>query len=260
MRPGAAKSGEKTGLRAIAALIGACTLLVTGCAGHQVPPTTRPVSVPAQAPAAAKSPVEPGEPRGVIHVVERGQTLWRIARAYGVDLDELARINRIEDPTDMGIGLRLFVPGATVVLEVPPADYVEPAGDADWLWPVRGGRLVSGFGAPRRTHRHQGIDIGGRRGEPVLASRAGVVIYSGSGMRGYGKTVILDHGDGTETLYAHNHTLAVRNGQRVVQGQRIAGVGRTGNASAEHCHFEVRLGDRAVDPMLYLRPTREAHR
>ena len=246
-------------LRASMVSIVAAVLLTVGCAaGHGQTPHSTPSTVEARAVESAAGT----DPAGVTHVVERGQTLWRIARAYGVELDELARINRIEDPTDMKIGLKLFIPRAVAVLDVPPADIAAAPGpgEADWVWPVNDGAMLSGFGAPRRTHRHKGVDIGGRHGQPVLASRAGRVVYSGSGMRGYGKTIIVDHGDGTSSLYAHNSVLLVRLGERVEQGQSIARVGRTGNATTNHCHFEIRLNDRRVDPMRWLTPGRRAAR
>jgi murein DD-endopeptidase MepM/ murein hydrolase activator NlpD len=258
MKPGIPIAGGLVVLRASMVSIVAAVLLTVGCAAGHGQTRSMPSAVEARAVESAAGT----DPAGVTHVVERGQTLWRIARAYGVELDELAQINRIEDPTDMKIGLQLFIPRAVAVLDVPPADIAAAPGpgEADWVWPVPDGPMLSGFGAPRRTHRHKGVDIGGRHGQPVLASRAGRVVYSGSGMRGYGKTIIVDHGDGTSTLYAHNSSLVAADGQRVTRGQRIARVGKTGNASTDHCHFEIRLGDRAVDPLLYLRSQREARR
>jgi lipoprotein NlpD len=211
---------------------------------------------------AAASPV------GVWHVVSEGQTLWRIARVYGCDLDELARVNGISDPTALEEGRPLFVPGADRVREVPaypaPIDDVPPElatpGGGGFDWPVAGGRVLSGYGARRRTHRHQGIDISGRPGQAVLAARSGRVVYSGSTLRGYGKTIILDHGDGLRSLYAHNSKLLVREGTPVERGQVIARVGRTGNASTEHCHFEIRRHDRAVDPLSFLTVPTESTR
>ena len=210
---------------------------------------------------------------GVDHVVTRGQTLWRIAKVYGVEIEELARVNGIPDTSSLETGQVLFIPDAAEVLDVPaypaPLDSVtagsSPAaagddGNGKWLWPVKNGEILSFYGAPRRTHRHQGIDIRGRSGQPVLATRPGRVTYSGSGMRGYGKTVIVDHGNGMTSLYAHNSSLLVRKGQRVKRGETIARVGRSGNASAEHCHFEIRRRDKPVDPLSYLKPTREARR
>jgi murein DD-endopeptidase MepM/ murein hydrolase activator NlpD len=214
---------------------------------------------------------QPATTDGVNHVVERGQTLWRIARTYGVDVDELARVNGISDSARLEVGQVLFIPNAKEALDVPPypapldSGATVPTAPDDpvgggWIWPVQNGEILSYYGAPRRTHRHQGIDIRGRSGQPVRAARSGRVTYSGSGMRGYGKTVIIDHGNGLSTLYAHNSNLLVRKGERVERGETIARVGRTGNASTDHCHFEIRKRDRPVDPLTYLAPAREARR
>ena len=248
------------------------SLVAVGCAGggtrHPVE-STPPTSV---SPPPATVNVDAAAV-GVDHVVLRGQTLWRIAKVYGVEIEELARANGISDTSSLETGQVLFVPGAAEVLNVPayPApldsasaaprpEKVDDPGSAKWLWPVKHGEVLSYFGAPRRTHRHQGIDIRGRSGQPVRATRPGRVTYSGSGMRGYGKTVIVDHGRGLSSLYAHNSSLLVRKGQRVERGEVIAKVGRSGNASTEHCHFEIRRRDKPVDPLGYLRPTREARR
>jgi murein DD-endopeptidase MepM/ murein hydrolase activator NlpD len=85
-----------------------------------------------------------------------------------------------------------------------------------------------------------------------VAARAGRVVYSGDKLSGYGKLVILDHGDGLQTLYAHGLELLVRVGDAVEKGQPIARVGRTGNATTEHCHFEIRKDRLPVDPLPYL--------
>jgi len=265
--PGAAAAGAACVFLAVCAL-----LTMAGCGGPYSP-RREPATVPAPPPEHRVADTEPTR-TGVNHVVERGQTLWRIARAYGVDPEELARLNGIDDPTRIETGQVLFIPGATAVLDVPP--YVPPVApdlsgagdprgteepDGSWLWPVSRPRLLSGFGVPRRSRPHQGIDVRGDTGDPtVVASRAGRVAYSGSGMSGYGKTVILDHGDGISSLYAHNSRLLVREGESVKRGQAIARVGRTGNATAVHCHFEIREHGRPVDPLSYLEPDREARR
>jgi murein DD-endopeptidase MepM/ murein hydrolase activator NlpD len=192
----------------------------------------------------------PAGPDGVVHVVERGQTLWRIARTYEVPLDELARANGIADPARLSVGDRLLVPGASALRFVPPS--LPPAVAGAWDWPVHGGAVLSGFGAPRGGRRHSGVDIAGRAGQPVLAVRDGRVLRS-EAMGAYGRTVIVDHGDGLSSLYAHNADLLVRPGDLVRRGQPIARVGRTGRASTEHCHLEIRQGDVPVDPLPYLR-------
>jgi murein DD-endopeptidase MepM/ murein hydrolase activator NlpD len=235
-----------------AAILG--VLLIAGSLVSCAAPQRRP----------ADSATEVQESDGVYHIVRPGQTLWRIARAYGVSMEELARANGIDDPTRVETGRPLYVPGATEVLNVPaypappPPAALPQSVTGEWRWPVVHGKILSYFGAPRRNHKHAGIDIDGRRGQKVLASRAGLVSYSGNTMRGYGNTVVIDHGDGFHSLYAHNDRLLVKVGQRVERGQPIALVGRTGNASGDHCHFEIRREAVPVDPLLYLMPPREA--
>jgi len=198
---------------------------------------------------------------GITHRVERGQTLWRIARSYGVEVNELVQANGIADPTQIETGQEIRIPGATGQIEVAVhRPRKARARDADWRWPVANGRVLSYFGAPRKTHRHAGVDIVGRPGQAVLATRRGTIVYSSDDMRGYGKTVIIDHGDGIRTLYAHNSKLLVRVGEKVRAGQTIARIGKTGNASTEHCHFEVRRETTPIDPLRYLIPEVDAIR
>jgi murein DD-endopeptidase MepM/ murein hydrolase activator NlpD len=248
-------------------VLGLLLLSSLGCAGSKRPAVEQPFSVPAtRVDAAETAESEPATTGEVVHVVQPGQTMWRIARTYGLTPEELARANGIQDPTCLEVGQALVIPGASTVLEVPEAfETIESPSrsgtvQSDWIWPVPRGEIISYFGAPRRGHAHGGIDIRGARGDMVFASRAGRVVYSGSGMRGYGKTVIVDHGDGYSSLYAHNSKLLVQVGQRVERGQPIARVGRSGNASGEHCHFEIRHNDNPVDPLLHLFPPVEARR
>jgi len=247
-----------------AALLTGATWLAVGCAGaHR---ETLPVRAVAPSPAARDTDPVPG---GVRHTVLAGQTLWRIARVYGVTVETLARANRIDQPTSLEIGQRLLVPGAPALLEVPPYPAPLPGDPVAaptlpdgrrFVWPVEGGRILSSYGVPRPNHRHQGIDIAGRPGQPVRAAAPGRVVYSGSTLRGYGKTVIIAHDDDLRSLYAHNSVLLAREGEQVKRGQTIARVGRTGNASTEHCHFEIRRNDVPVDPMPWLKTETESTR
>lgn len=214
-------------------------------------------------PAAAAAPVEPETdelPPGVFHRVLPGQTLWRIARTYELSLEQIVEANSILDPSRISAGDMIWIPGVRDTLDVEVHIPERVAALGEWIWPVRNGTVLSGFGASRRNHRHGGIDIKGAARQPVLASRSGRVVYAGTGLRGYGKTIILDHRDRMQSLYAHNSVLLVRHGERVEQGQTIARVGRTGNATTDHCHFEIRLNDRRVDPIRWLTPGRRAAR
>jgi len=198
----------------------------------------------------AETAPRPPQTTVVIHVVEAGQTLWRIARAYGLTVDELAEANGILDPTQIEVGQQLVIPGALTEVEVPINPV--PTVVRGWRWPVDNGEIISSYGAWRSHGHHKGVDIRGRHGQPVKAVRAGTVTYSGSSMRGYGKTIIVNHGDGLTSLYAHNSSLLVQVGQSVDLGDPIARVGHTGNASTDHCHLEIRRHDRPLDPLTFL--------
>ncbi len=132
---------------------------------------------------------------------------------------------------------------------------------SELLWPVDGGRLWRGHGTVRsmvvtkrgaratgRRRHHEGIDIGAPAGTPILAANGGLVVYSHNGMAGYGNVVVITHGDGTLTLYAHCTATFVVAGQHVNQGQVIAIVGDTGLAHGAHLHFEYRVNGVSQDP------------
>ncbi len=132
---------------------------------------------------------------------------------------------------------------------------VQPSGSGAMIWPISG-PITSEFGW--RTHPitgdqrfHSGLDIGGDYGIPVHAAQAGTVTYAGW-ISGYGNTVIIDHGGGVTTLYGHNQSLAVGEGQSVAQGEVISYCGSTGNSTGPHCHFEVRQNGEPVSPYGYL--------
>jgi len=210
---------------------------------------------------------------GVWHEVKRGQTLWRIARTYGVDLYELADINNIEDPARIRAGTRLFIPGAKKVVDVKP--YRAPAivdtkgvkGEKATVtkivhgstgnsacgvklaWPLDG-VLTSRFGM-RSKRRHDGIDIAAPMGTPVKAAAKGEVVYA-KFTGGYGNLLILKHNDRLLTIYAHLKEFLVDTGDRVEAGQVIGRVGDTGRATGPHLHFEIRLDREPRDPLLFL--------
>jgi murein DD-endopeptidase MepM/ murein hydrolase activator NlpD len=148
----------------------------------------------------------------------------------------------------------------------PPEAWVAAVGSApasDLLWPVQGGRVWRGFGTvrgiargphgrlrrTRRTHAHEGVDIGAAAGTPIVAANDGLVIYSDNGMTGYGNAVLIVHADASVTLYGHCSATFVVPGQHVARGEIIAAVGDTGLAHGAHLHFELHVGGSAVDPL-----------
>ena len=120
---------------------------------------------------------------------------------------------------------------------------------AGFIWPVDG-VVVSGFGM-RWGRMHEGIDIAASSGTPIRAAASGTVIHAGW-LGGYGNLVVIDHGNGLATAYAHASSILVGVGQQVAQGETVSLVGSTGHSSGPHLHFEVRINGVAVDPLLYL--------
>lgn len=119
-----------------------------------------------------------------------------------------------------------------------------------FIWPLDKFTFMSGFGI-RRGRRHDGIDIAAKGGTPVKASADGKVVFSGR-MRGYGNLILLKHDNNYFTAYSHNRENLVNKGKNVKQGQVIAKVGRTGRATGNHVHFEIRQGQQAMDPLHFL--------
>ena len=239
--------------------------------------------------AAAPSIARPG----VTAVVKRGDTLYRIASANGVQAKDLAAWNGITEPYTIYPGQRLkLYPGsggaatsapvasskppsarpasraasatkpATSTVVAKPAD-TKPAppkpaaprpapapaeSPVKWRWPAEG-ELISRYVAGEPTK--QGIGIAGSSGAAVRAAGDGVVVYSGSGLVGYGELVIIKHNDEWLSAYGHNRTRLVNEGQLVKAGQQIAEMGRSG-APRDMLHFEVRYNGKPVDPLLYL--------
>jgi murein DD-endopeptidase MepM/ murein hydrolase activator NlpD len=130
---------------------------------------------------------------------------------------------------------------------------VESATGADYQfdWPVDDARLSRGFSLAAR-HSHWGIDLANVRGTPILAAERGRVIYTGNGFHGYGNLIVIEHGDEWATLYSHLSKIEVTEGQMIVRGEKIGQMGRTGRASGNHLHFEIRHFRQPVNPLAYL--------
>lgn len=214
---------------------------------------------PASSPPGWLRAVPDAEAVGVFHQVEAGQTLGKICRLYGADVQEVAEVNGIDDPDQIQAGQRIFLPDAKPIAG--GARPEEPAGkgsaaaksikrfEGKFAWPVDG-VLTSRFGI-RHGRRHDGIDIGAPEGTPVRASAAGKVLFVGK-QGGYGKLVIIKHADRMITVYAHNRANRVKEGQTVTQGQVIAEVGQTGRATGPHLHFEIRQATKPRNPLFFL--------
>lgn len=175
------------------------------------------------------------------YLVRQGDNFHSIAFAFEISVERLKAANPWLDPANLAPGMRLTIPRGMVSENVPQA-----AGHAGFIWPLHNLNISSGFGY-RYSGLHEGVDLRAPRGTAIRASAAGRVVFSGR-KTGYGRMIIIDHGNGMETVYAHNASNRVGHGQQVEQGQVIASVGRSGNATGYHVHFEIRRDGRAVDP------------
>ena len=122
-------------------------------------------------------------------------------------------------------------------------------------------RYTSGFGKRRdpingRTRNHNGQDLAGRPGTPILATADGTVIFAGR-QSGYGNLVKIQHGFGYQTVYAHLRNIEVKQGQTVARGDLIGGMGNTGRSTGTHLHYEIRIGGTAVNPMPYMKAAKD---
>lgn len=202
-------------------------------------------------------------PYGIYHTVKKEQTFYRICKTYGVSEGEVARLNDIDDPTQIKVGQKIFIPGASMELRV---EAVTPgvreeayetrvktptkkSRKVKFIWPVDG-VVYSKFGWRKGKH-HDGIDISAPEGTPIKAVEAGKVIYSDR-LKGYGKLIIIKHEGRYSTVYAHNKANLVKEGDLVEKGQVIGRVGKTGKASGFHLHFEIRQNKKPVDPLPFL--------
>lgn len=138
-------------------------------------------------------------------------------------------------------------PSAAPAKPEPPTAAVDRDPESlDFIWPARGG-LLAKFSEPSS----KGVDIGGKPGDPVLAAAAGQVLYTGTGIRGFGKLIVIRHDNGFSSVYAHNREILVKEGQNVARGQRIAEMGDS-DADRPKLHFEIRKSGKPVDPLRYL--------
>jgi len=299
------------------------------------------------APTGKSAPPTVGQSKEVTkyHAVQKGDTLYSIAKIYGIDYKDLAEWNNIENPGTINVGQQLIVsspnqmtkpsvfalpdpePSSTVPQSIPETTSIsneEPAaaavtllkvepkslklpyseqaisqlqesenvlptaisnsinknptepdrttetttstkttrtyssegwsdtatkprdsGGVEWIWPTEG-RVSSHF-----SESTKGMDISGKTGQPVLASAAGKVVYSGTGLRGYGQLIIIKHNSAYLSAYAHNNKLLVKEGQTVSRGQKIAEMGNT-DSKLVRLHFEIRKNGKPVDPLKHL--------
>ena len=218
----------------------------------------------------------------VIRIVQQGDTLYSVAFDAGIDFRQLAQWNRIGEPYIISVGQRIrltkpdnFVARATgpnsssggglnassraggtsgstvssrsVSSSTRASSISAGATPTSWLWPVTG-KVI---GTYNPSVGRKGIDIAGAAGSTIKAAASGRVVYSGTGLRGYGEMLILKHSEEFLSAYAHNRRILVKEGEQVQQGQKIAELGNSGT-DKYMLHFEIRRLGQPVDPSQYL--------
>ena len=192
---------------------------------------------------------------GVHHTVVQGDTLDSIAQQYKAEISAIieCEYNSVESPYNLSLGQKLIVPGGKKpyqahVVHVYSGPIPEGAtkGTGGFGWPTSG-TVTQGF-----KPMHMAIDIGAPTGTSIVAADSGYVVKTGWSEYGYGKYVVIDHGNGFQTLYAHLHTVLVQVGQSVGKGERIGSMGATGRATGPHLHFEIRHNSIQRNPFGYL--------
>ncbi|MDD3032043.1 MAG: peptidoglycan DD-metalloendopeptidase family protein [Atribacterota bacterium] len=183
------------------------------------------------------------KPKGVIHYVQKGETLWQISRKYQVSVQSITSANQISESGRLLVGQRLIIPntGSSSI------------SSRSFIWPLNG-LVTSQFGIRTLGNRrdyHTGIDIDAQTGALIKAAESGKVSFSGY-INGYGNVVIIDHAGGYSTVYAHSSSNLVEEGQEVTKGEVICKSGSTGNATGSHLHFEIRENGKPVNPLNYL--------
>jgi LysM repeat protein len=183
---------------------------------------------------------------GVRHIVESGDTLSGIVKTYDGKLSEVREYNNFKDDDSLSVGDEVIIPNGNIAhtsdsrnsnsnSSTPTQQITSPTRSGYYTHPAPGSIVT------QQTHGYNGIDFGAGYGTPIVASAAGSVVISRTGWNGgYGNYVVIDHSNGTQTLYSHNSQNRVSVGQSVEKGQIIAYVGSTGRSTGNHVHFEVR--------------------
>jgi lipoprotein NlpD len=246
--------------------------LLAGCsASWRAPVESRGSSPPSTSSATVRKPTtaSPARLRGDSYRVRRGDTLHGIAWQSGIDYRAIARWNGLRPPYRIYAGQTLSLkPPAARRAPPPTPQAAKPApraakttvdsrsqatasGSLRWAWPTEG-KIVSRFKAsdPLRS----GIKIAGEQGRKIRAAESGKVVYSGSGLIGYGRLIIVKHNDNYLSAYGHNRKILVAEGNQVTKGQTIAEMGAANDGQAL-LHFEIRRDGKPVDPTRLL-PTR----
>ncbi|MFC1612515.1 peptidoglycan DD-metalloendopeptidase family protein [Patescibacteria group bacterium] len=190
---------------------------------------------------------------GVAHTVKKNETLAGIVKKYSADQEKVMEFNHLADAKSLQIGQVLVIPDGRIIYVAPVRTYSSGysgksyASSGKLQWPAPSKRITQYY-----NWRHPAIDIGLKSGSRIIACEDGKIMYSGWG-RGYGYEILIDHGNGIKTRYAHNSRLYVKAGQIVSRGETIALSGNTGWSTGPHLHLEVYVNGVRRNPLLYIK-------
>jgi len=200
---------------------------------------------------------------GILHKVTRGENLSHISNKYNVEADKILESNKLIDASKLSIGQELMIPGGrkTAYAKASASTYTgvsavkdlfapsssTPVSGNKMNWPTVGHRITQYY-----SWRHTGLDIANKIGTPIYAADSGVVEIAGWG-RGYGNQILINHGGGKKTRYAHLSKFYVSKGDTVDKGQTLGAMGSTGWSTGSHLHFEVIINNRKYNPLNYIR-------
>ncbi|NLJ72039.1 MAG: M23 family metallopeptidase [Syntrophomonadaceae bacterium] len=191
--------------------------------------------------------------RARVHTIVKGETMWDIARRYEADVNQLIKANPQKNPNSLKIGDKLDIPDSKATPRLVAYNEVSRGytfTPNQFMWPVIG-TITSRYGY-RSSGFHHGLDIAGNVGDPIKASLAGTVTFADYKSI-YGRTVVLEHAGGYETVYAHLQAFNVSPGAKVAKGEVIGTIGTTGRTTGPHVHFEVKQNSENQDPLSFLR-------
>jgi murein DD-endopeptidase MepM/ murein hydrolase activator NlpD len=183
--------------------------------------------------------------KGVYHKVQKGETIWRIAKTYNVSIADIIDSNKIPNVAQIEVNQLVFIPGVETLQDVVSLEEESPY---EFGWPLKG-KIIKYFHQPDGSQLTKGIAIESQDGESVRASRRGKVVFSDY-LPGYGETIVLDHGDGFHSVYGQNGNLNVKLNDSVEKNAVIAQVGKTNNRSC--LYFEIRKNSIEDNPLYYL--------
>lgn len=200
---------------------------------------------------------------GIVHKVAAGESIASVAKKYKIEEEKITIANKLAKDDKLQISQKLFVPGGkkysypayqpqtytgfSAIRDIVKSPNAKPATGNKMNWPTVGSRITQYY-----SWRHHGLDIANKIGTPIYAADAGTVEMVGWGT-GYGNQIVINHGGGKKTRYAHLSKFHVKRGEQVSKGQTIGSMGSTGWSTGSHLHFEVIIAGRKYNPLNYIR-------